>query len=160
MPSTGLWRYGGISTKPSDAVQLLRRAHLRQRVEPHARVAELARAHDRSLGERAAEPGPARERANVEPLHLADRRLERADADAASRVVAEARDEHRVVAGRQRRELLLEALEREIDAERVGVLAEQRADEIDVVRVGDQRSARSAATSSGVGSHSPAFTFA
>ena len=97
------------------------------------RVPERAGAFDHGLGERAAGTGAARGRAQVEPLHLADPVLERAHAGATDRVFAEPGDEDRVVAGRERRQLLLEALEREVDADPAGVLAEERADELDVV---------------------------
>ena len=61
----------------------------------------------------------------------------------------EARARHRVV-----------PLERAVDAERARVLAEERADGLDAVRVHDQRSACSSARSWSLGSHAPALTFA
>ena len=62
-----------------------------------------------------------------------------------------------LLATAQRRDLFLEVLEREVDADPVGVLEEERADEL---RVRRYRNARSAARSSSLGSHSPASTFA
>src|SRR5207248_7640390 len=57
--------------------------HRRERVEPHALEAELARAGDRCLSEGAPETRAARRRAHVEPLHLARAVPERPQRDAA-----------------------------------------------------------------------------
>src|SRR5437868_14410778 len=58
------------------AVELLRGAHRRQRVEPHPLIAEPTRTLDRRGGERAADAGAATGPPHVEALHLAHAGLE------------------------------------------------------------------------------------
>src|SRR5581483_1395879 len=108
---------------------------------------------DRRERERAAEARAPRRGPHVQPLHLADAVREGAHADA----TGVARDEEDVVAIRQRGELVLESLERQIDAERLRILAEERPDELDVL---GYRNLRSSARSFCFGSHDPAFAFA
>ena len=107
-------------------------------------------------------PEPLRGRPDVEPLHLAGALPERPQRDAAGDLAAGTRDEDRLVAAGQRRELGLGVGDAAVLAEPCEVLAEHRAERVGVgrARVGDQRSARSASTSAVLGSHSAAATFA
>ncbi len=87
---------------------------------------------------------------------------ERPERDAADDLLAVAREQDHVVAAGQRGELGLNVAEPALRPEPGEVLAEQRAERVGVgrVRVGDQRSARSASMSLAPGSHAPAATFA
>src|SRR5262249_58873815 len=77
--------------------------------------------------------------ADVEALQLARVALQRADGDAADRtrrgVGQQEHPRRRQVAGRQRGQLLVEALEVEGDAQRGRILGEQRSGRLDVGRV-------------------------
>jgi hypothetical protein len=84
-----------------------------------------------ALREAASETRAAERRPDVETLHLAHPRFERPEPDASRRLVPveceqEAAARRRVVSG-QLRELALEVLEAEVDAERVCVLLEEGA---------------------------------
>jgi hypothetical protein len=76
-------------------------------------------------------------RPDVEPLHLADVRVERANADASDRLGADPREEQpaprRAVLAGQVAQLAVELLEREVEPERRRVLLEQRSDCAEVV---------------------------
>ena len=141
----------------------MRCVHRRQRVESQERVAEVAGTLDGRCGKRLTETDAARRRPDVEPLELAAAVRESLHRDGADeRAVVVPCDEQHVVVARQGGELLLEAAAPEVLSDRVGVLAEHRAElgDVAVSRVGDQRSARSSSTSSALGSQAPAATFA
>src|SRR5262249_39157148 len=118
------------------AVELERRLHAGQRVEAHAAVAELPRGGDRLLGQRPPQPPAAGRRAHVEAFQLAGVAVEHADGHTADDLAVVDREQQRAVrrqvAGGQRGQLLVEALEAEVDAERLRVLGEQLAGSLDV----------------------------
>ena len=120
------------------------------------------RPFDRGECECTADAETAAGRAHVEALHLASVSLLRAHADAADDLFADWCDQQEVVAAGQRGELSLGVDEPAVRPEPAEVLAEELAKRVGVgrARVGDQRSARSASTSSAFGSQAPAATFA
>ena len=75
---------------------------------------------------------------HVEPLHFARFGVEPSQRDARDRCAVVARNEQaprgRRVVARQLRDLAIESLEAEVDAERLLVFEEQRADGLDVLR--------------------------
>ena len=76
-------------------------------------------------------PAPARRALHVEPLHLAGLVVDAPERDAPA-----LGEEHEHVEAERIGELRLEVLEREIDAEPVGVFAEERPHDLDVVARG------------------------
>jgi MazG family protein len=114
------------------AVECDRFRHARERVEADARVPAGARFRDEGGGEAPPEAGAARLRTDVEALGLADVGTEGPQRRAAHRTAAVAGEQQpasrRGVVARKAGQLGLEALEAEVDAERVRVLAEQRPD--------------------------------
>lgn len=143
-------------------VERSRGVHRRQRVEPHRRVPELPGSGDHRSHQRPAGARPARGRPDVEPFHLAHAVLQRPQGDAAGDLLTLARKQDRVVPAGERGELGLGIDEPAVLAERGEVVAENGTERVGVgrARVGDQRSARSASTSSALGSQAPAATFA
>src|SRR5215471_13545168 len=103
--------------------------HGRQGVQAHPLVAEGARLADHGLGQATPQALAARRRADVEALHLAEAAAQGPQGHATGRLHSVGREEEttrrRRVGPRQRRDLLGEALERELDAQRGFVLLEQ-----------------------------------
>src|SRR4029077_17241524 len=95
-------------------------------------------------------------------LHLAGRVRQLLQRDTARDLAFEPGHEQRLVAAGERGELGLDVGEPALRPEPGEVLAEELAQRVGVVRarVGDQRSARRASTSSALGSHAPPATFA
>ncbi len=105
-------------------VQLARRLHVVERVEQHRRVAGAARLVEECLREQPAEAEAAECRSHVEALHLAGVAVlgvgERPERAAAGELAADEGEQQvaarRGVLARQRRELLLEVLEAQVDS--------------------------------------------
>src|SRR5262245_8980823 len=112
--------------------------HRRQGVQAHPRVADRARLADHGLGQAASQACAAGRRADVEALHLAEAAGEWPQRHAAARFDAVDRQEEaagrRRVGPGQRGDLLREALERELDAQRGLVLLEEPSRRGDLVR--------------------------
>ena len=72
--------------------------------------------------------------ADVETFHLADLVIDAAEGDAAGGILFIPSDEDLFVERIERGQLVIEVLEREVDAEGVGVLGDERADDCEVVR--------------------------
>src|SRR6185436_7975163 len=127
-------------------VQRARLVHAFERVEAERTVPDRARSVDDGGREPTAGPGTARDRPDVESLDLADRRrgraaerggrrVELAQRDAADRLARRPREEQpparRRITSRERRELVVETLEGEVDLERRRVFGEELARERD-----------------------------
>src|SRR5258706_1493505 len=117
-------------------IKRLRFLHSGQRIENDAIVSRLPRLADHRLGKHAPEPPPPSFRADIEPLHLAVRSLQRAQPDSSENSCAIHRQQQtpsrpRIVP-RQRRELVGEALETEIDTKRRLIFDEQPARLLDI----------------------------
>ena len=80
----------------------------------------------------------AKRGADVEALHLADLVVDAAEGDAAGDAIVIAGEEDQLVERVERGQLVIEILEREIDAEGVRVFGDQLADDGEVVRGRDR----------------------
>src|SRR5579885_441037 len=111
------------------AVERLRPAHRRQRVEPHAPVAGGARLRDDCFSEPPAQTRAAEFRPDVEAFHFADAAVNLSERDAARRRLTFTRDDEpargRGIFARQTVKLALKILEAQVNAYRSLVLAEQ-----------------------------------
>lgn len=131
-------------------VERLRVAHHRQCVEPHLAVLQLPRLVDHTRDQLPREAAAARLGTHEQPLHLASRRvvrsgeagafIERAQPDHPDEIPAIVRNEQRaarrrVIAG-QAIELVVDFLERQIEADPGDVVAQHGADGGDVCRRG------------------------
>ncbi len=111
-------------------------AHRRKSVEAHPRIAFLAGRLDHRQGQTPSQTDTTVARPHVEALHLTGRAVELAQRHAASHALrVSGQQQHacgRGVVARQPRQLGVEILEREIDAERVRVFAEKGTDEREI----------------------------
>src|SRR5215510_555033 len=115
--------------KAEGAVELARLDHRLERVEHQPAIADRARGLDDRGGKRLPEAAPAFRRPYVEAFHFAGARVESPQRDAADRRIPAGQEEEtsigRNVLPGQRRELALEILKPEVDADPIGVFAEQ-----------------------------------
>ena len=125
----------GISRKPRPLVRGPEPSPFRNGVEPHVCVAEPAGFGDDRLGEAAAEPGAARRRSHVEPLHLAGRVVDRPQAHAALAACEQQCAARWCVRAGQIGQLAVEVLEVEREGQRRRVFAEERANLVHVGHV-------------------------
>jgi hypothetical protein len=102
------------------AVERACRTHRGERVEQHRAIALRAGVLDQLAGKLAPEARAPESRAQIEPLHFADARLDLAVRDRAGGICAVARDQHhagrpRIFAG-QTAELVVDVLEADVSA--------------------------------------------